>query len=384
MTAGTVRTPPRRPSGWARGPARWPRPSRRPSPTRSPRPPARPSSWCPSAPRATARRRRSSSSAAPASSSPRSARRCWPARSTWPCTATRTCPPRRRPGLILAAVPGREDPRDVLVARDGLTLGELPTGATIGTGAPRRAAQLRALGLGLEVVADPRQRRHPARPGRRQRGAGRSRRRRPRPGGAVPPRPARRGHRDARPAAGAARARRRGRSPSSAAPATPAPASCSAGSSDPATRACVVAERSVLAALEAGCSAPVAAYAEIADGDDRPRTVPARLGDRDRRERLRPRFHQRPARRRRRRSAGRSRPNCSTAARPRSSRSVDRDHTDPRKSTPALGPEPGARDDAHPQDHRLGRHGRLRRRRTRRPRHADRPRAAPRWPRPAW
>src|ERR1043165_7786653 len=56
------------------------------------------------------------------------------------------------PRLTLAAVPGREDPRDVLVARDGLTLGELPAGSTIGTGAARRAAQLAALGLGLEIV----------------------------------------------------------------------------------------------------------------------------------------------------------------------------------------------------------------------------------------
>jgi hydroxymethylbilane synthase len=56
-------------------------------------------------------------------------------------------------GLALAAVPRREDPRDALVARDGLTLGELPAGATIGTGSPRRAAQLRALGLDLDVVA---------------------------------------------------------------------------------------------------------------------------------------------------------------------------------------------------------------------------------------
>ncbi len=56
------------------------------------------------------------------------------------------------PGLTIAAVPPREDPRDALVARDGLTLGELPAGAKVGTGAPRRVAQLRALGLGLEVV----------------------------------------------------------------------------------------------------------------------------------------------------------------------------------------------------------------------------------------
>jgi hydroxymethylbilane synthase len=56
------------------------------------------------------------------------------------------------PRLSLAGVPRREDPRDALCARDGLTLGELPDGSTVGTGSPRRAAQLQALGLGLEVV----------------------------------------------------------------------------------------------------------------------------------------------------------------------------------------------------------------------------------------
>jgi len=55
-------------------------------------------------------------------------------------------------GITLAAVPVREDARDALVARDGLTLGELPAGSRIGTGSPRRGAQLRALGLDLEVV----------------------------------------------------------------------------------------------------------------------------------------------------------------------------------------------------------------------------------------
>jgi len=64
------------------------------------------------------------------------------------------------PRLTLAAVPVREDPRDALVARDGMVLGELPTGSKVGTGSPRRAAQLRALGLGLEVWAA-RQRGHP-------------------------------------------------------------------------------------------------------------------------------------------------------------------------------------------------------------------------------
>lgn len=56
------------------------------------------------------------------------------------------------PGVTLIAVPEREDPRDVVVARDGLTLGELPVGAKVGTGSPRRVAQLQALGLGLELV----------------------------------------------------------------------------------------------------------------------------------------------------------------------------------------------------------------------------------------
>ncbi len=55
-------------------------------------------------------------------------------------------------GIVIAAVPRREDPRDALVARDGLMLGQLPAGSRIGTGSPRRAAQLRALGLGFEIV----------------------------------------------------------------------------------------------------------------------------------------------------------------------------------------------------------------------------------------
>ncbi len=54
--------------------------------------------------------------------------------------------------LVIAAVPEREDPRDALVARDGLTLAQLPRGARVGTGAVRRIAQLHALGLPVEVV----------------------------------------------------------------------------------------------------------------------------------------------------------------------------------------------------------------------------------------
>jgi hydroxymethylbilane synthase len=55
-------------------------------------------------------------------------------------------------GLMIAAVPVREDPRDALVARDGLTLAELPAGARVGTGAVRRIAALRALGLPVSTV----------------------------------------------------------------------------------------------------------------------------------------------------------------------------------------------------------------------------------------
>lgn len=55
-------------------------------------------------------------------------------------------------GLVIAAVPERADPRDALCARDGLTLAELPLGARVGTGSPRRAAQLHALRPDLDVV----------------------------------------------------------------------------------------------------------------------------------------------------------------------------------------------------------------------------------------
>ena len=55
-------------------------------------------------------------------------------------------------GLTIAAVPVREDPRDALIARDGLTLAGLPAGARIGTGAVRRIAAIRALGLDVEIV----------------------------------------------------------------------------------------------------------------------------------------------------------------------------------------------------------------------------------------
>jgi hydroxymethylbilane synthase len=45
-------------------------------------------------------------------------------------------------GITLAAVPERDDPRDALVGQNGAKLADLPAGAKIGTGSPRRAAQL--------------------------------------------------------------------------------------------------------------------------------------------------------------------------------------------------------------------------------------------------
>ncbi len=56
------------------------------------------------------------------------------------------------PGVVLAAVPPRDDPRDALVARDGAKLADLPPGAMIGTGSPRRAAQLLGLRGDLRCV----------------------------------------------------------------------------------------------------------------------------------------------------------------------------------------------------------------------------------------
>jgi hydroxymethylbilane synthase len=55
--------------------------------------------------------------------------------------------------ITLAAIPPRDDPRDALVARDGAKLADLPPGARIGTGSPRRAAQLRLLRPDIETVA---------------------------------------------------------------------------------------------------------------------------------------------------------------------------------------------------------------------------------------
>lgn len=168
------------------------------------------------------------------------------------------------PGLHIAAVPARQDPRDALIAQGGRTLAELPPGATVGTGALRRIAQLHALGLQLEVTPI-------------------------------------RGNIDTRLArvlgpeadldaivlarAGLARIGRTDVITETLDPMLmlPAPAQgalaveCRVDDQDlvellgtldhAPSRAAVTAERALLATLEAGCSAPVAAYAELAEGD---------------------------------------------------------------------------------------------------------------------
>ncbi|MBQ0973529.1 hydroxymethylbilane synthase [Streptomyces sp. RK31] len=168
--------------------------------------------------------------------------------------------------LVVAAIPVREDPRDVIIARDALKLTDLPRGARIGTGSPRRMAQLNAYarshGMVIETV--------PIR-------------------GNVDTRIGyvTKGDLDAVVLA-AAGLNRVGRSDEvtdflSVDTVLPAPGqgalavettadnadliAALAQLDDPLTRAAVTAERSLLAALEAGCSAPVGALADLlADG----------------------------------------------------------------------------------------------------------------------
>lgn len=56
------------------------------------------------------------------------------------------------PGIVIAAVPKREDYRDALVSRENLTLLELPAGARVGTSSPRRAARISHLRPDLNVI----------------------------------------------------------------------------------------------------------------------------------------------------------------------------------------------------------------------------------------
>jgi hydroxymethylbilane synthase len=168
-------------------------------------------------------------------------------------------------GLVVAAVPVREDPRDALCARDGRTLAELPEGASVGTGSPRRAAQLLAARPDLTVVdirgnVDTRLRRIEddldavvlARAGL-----------------------ARLGRLDAvtealpfavmtpAPAQGALAVEVRAEEAAGAAPLARALAALDHRP----THLAVLAERALLSRLEAGCAAPVGAYARVG-GDD--------------------------------------------------------------------------------------------------------------------
>jgi hydroxymethylbilane synthase len=168
--------------------------------------------------------------------------------------------------LALAAVPVREDARDVLVARDGLSFAELPDGARVGTGSPRRMAQLNAYARchGRTIETTPIRGNVDTRIGY-----------------------VRDGELDGVVLA-AAGLNRIGRIDEvteflSVDMVLPAPGQgalaieCAADNADlvaalaelddPVTRAAVTAERSLLASLEAGCSAPVGALADLlADG----------------------------------------------------------------------------------------------------------------------
>ncbi|MFZ1409947.1 MAG: hydroxymethylbilane synthase, partial [Micropruina sp.] len=165
------------------------------------------------------------------------------------------------PGLTLAAVPVRASAWDALCARDGLTLATLPLGATVGTGSPRRRAQLAALRPDLQLTAI-------------------------RGNVATRLRMVSDGVLDAVVLAeaglqrlGLLQAITQTFGPPDLLPAPGQGAlaiECRAADAqliealqpldDPATRLCVSAERHVLATLEAGCSAPVGAWASI-DGD---------------------------------------------------------------------------------------------------------------------
>jgi hydroxymethylbilane synthase len=61
-------------------------------------------------------------------------------------------PTEQPPGLTVAAVPPREDARDVLISREGTDLIALPAGSKVGTSSLRRQSQLRALRRDVEVV----------------------------------------------------------------------------------------------------------------------------------------------------------------------------------------------------------------------------------------
>lgn len=164
-------------------------------------------------------------------------------------------------GLVIAAVPQREDPRDALIARDGLTLRTLPPAAVVGTGSPRRAAQLALIRPDLRIV--------PIRGNVERRlsliesgecdavvlaMAGLTRLGRT---SVVT---------DALSVADVVPAAGQGALAVECPAARPEIVEVLSALEDPATRECVTAERALLARLEAGCSAPVGAFAQVVTG----------------------------------------------------------------------------------------------------------------------
>jgi len=164
------------------------------------------------------------------------------------------------PGIALAAVPARDDPRDALVARDGAKLADLPAGARIGTGSPRRAAQLRLMRADIRPV-----------PVRGNAGTRLAKVTSGELDAVVLARAGldRIGHLDLItevfepdemvPAAG------QGALAVECRDTDPGLAGLLGCADDPDTRAAVTAERAVLAGLQAGCHAPVGAYAVVTD-----------------------------------------------------------------------------------------------------------------------
>ena len=166
-----------------------------------------------------------------------------------------------RPGLAIGAVPPREEPADALVSRAGEPLAALPTGARVGTSSLRRAVQLRQVRPDLRVESvrgnvETRLRKLDeglydavvlARAGLVRTGLAH------RTTQVLPPEvmlPA--------PGQGALAVQRREEDDEAARLLEPL--------HDRAACAATAAERAFLAALEAGCSAPVAALAEVAGG----------------------------------------------------------------------------------------------------------------------
>lgn len=174
-------------------------------------------------------------------------------------------------GLVIAATPPREDARDVVVTRDGAPLGSLAAGARVGTGSPRRIAQARRHNPRLDI--------------RDIRGNVDSRLGRVRDGELDAVILAAAGISRLGGDLGGLHAEALGLAEWPTAPGQGSLAIETRDDIDPDilaalvqlddedTRVAITAERTVLSALDAGCSAPVGTHASLADGDLRLRAV---------------------------------------------------------------------------------------------------------------